>query len=123
MAPKTTKYDAIKQQYDHDRIKDEFRAEKLVLKEKRDLVQLPESLYAIRGEYGKISKLAFLARIDFEAVQKFIEYLFMTREKKQDEVFILYRIGTYQPDKMTLVPEEFPIVIKRSDDSKKLILR
>jgi len=123
MAPKETKYDAIQQKYDHDQIRSQFREERLLYKDKSELAQLPESLYAIREKNGRISKLAFLAKKDFEASQRLTEYLFSHRKKKQDEVFILYRLGTYDPDNMTFNPEVFPVVIKSSDDAKNIILR
>jgi len=123
MAPKITAYDAIKQQYDHDQIRSQFREERLKLKDKSELVQLPESLYAIREENGRISKLAFLAKKDFEASQKLTEYIFSHRKKKQDENFILYRLGTYDPETMTFDQEIIPVVIKASNDARNLIIR
>ena len=91
--------------------------------EKSKRAQLQESLYAIRERNGKISKLAFLAKKDFEAKQIFTEYLFNHRKHKMNEILVLYRLGTYEPTKMSFNSELQPVELNASDDANNLKLR
>jgi len=116
-------YKPKKQIHNHKDLVEEQFENRMARRKLAAMRQVPSSLYAIKKDGSKKTALNFLAWEEYQAKNTFLDFLMDNREKKEDEIIRLYRIGTFDPETMAFTSEAAPVEIKASDDAKNLVLR